>query len=180
MIPPGEARGAARLDRPPGYFPRGTSLGLVGLLALSVGVPFCVLACAAPLSSAGFDRWLGSIPYVLGLGLVPALVFIAGARTHRYWTVCAFFYFGCALLLAYVLGLVFALVALFGAFPLRDAGLRSMGVVGALFMLALGLPAWFLLRALRLRYWRPGSLPESWEKGDEGPPAWAMSGSRKP
>ncbi len=165
-------------NRPRGYAPRGTSLGFAGLNLMAVGVPYVDLACAAPVIRDGVDLWLASIPYVLAFALLPILVLIAGLRSRRYWVICLFFYFGAFLLVAYALSLPAAVVILLGAFPVQEQGVGPMSVIGMIFMLALALPAWWLLRALRLRYWQPGSAPETWEPGDETPPAWALSPSR--
>jgi FtsH-binding integral membrane protein len=167
---------ATRQDRPRGYFPRGTSLGLAGMGLLAVAVPFNVLQCAAPFTPNGFDRWLNAIPFVFPLGFVPIVLIIIIARTHQYWAVRAFFYFGCATLTGYALSLIFAVVAVTGVLPLQETGLRPIAYVGLIYnVLAMGILAWFLLRMLRLRYWQPGSTPDMWEAGDEGPPAWALS-----
>ena len=176
----GEAHSLAstRLDRPAGYFPRGTSLGLVGLIGLFVGVPFFGLECAAPFVVGGFDRWLASAPYVVGFGIVGSLATVFSMATHRYWSVCLFFYVSCASLLAYLLAMLFALGAVGGLFTVRDPGLGAMPVVGLSVLLGLGLGAWSLLRALRLRYWQPGTTPEMWELQDETPPSWSLSPRR--
>ena len=124
--------------------------------------------------------WLESIPYVVGFCLIPMFALTAGLRSHRYWVICLFFYFGMFLLVAYALSLPFAASVLLGAFTLRDPDLRSLSVVGGILLLGISPFAFFILRALRLRYWQPGSRPDQWEPGDEGPPAWAMSSARKP
>ena len=164
-------------DRPLGYAPSGTSYGLVGWMALAV-VPYIDLTCAAPVIPGGFNLLLSSIPYVLVFGLLPLFVLIAGLRSHRYWVTCYFFYFGAFLLGLYALSVPAAVAILLGAFPILDKGLRVLSVVGVIFLLIEALPAWFLLRALRLKYWQPGSLPSEWEPGNEKPPAWALSPSR--
>ena len=56
--------------------------------------------------------------------------------------------------------------------------MHVMSITGAIDLVILAPFAWFLLRALRLKYWQPGSLPAEWEPGDETPPAWALSPSR--
>jgi hypothetical protein len=171
---------STRQDRPRGFAPRGTSLGLVGMCGLAVGVPFNVLQCAAPFTVGGFDRWLNAIPFLLPLPFVPMVLFIIFARTRRYWTVWAIFYLGSGLLVAYGLSLLFALTAVAGVLPVRDSGLLVMPLVGLIYnVLLLGTAAFLLLRLLRLRYWQPGCDAETWEAGDEVPPAWAMSPSRR-
>ena len=129
-----------RLNRPSGYFPRRTSLGLVGLVGLLAGTPFVALACAAPFTLGGFDRLLAFLPWILGFGIVTSLAVAFSMVTHRYWSVCLFFYIGWAMLIAYVLTMVFALAAVAGLFTAREAGLGSMPVVG-LIMLVLRPPA---------------------------------------
>ncbi len=173
MTTPGSVPRASSRTRPAGYAPRGTSLGFVGLVALAAGVPFTALECAAPYTTGGFDRWLNSVPYVVGLALLPMVVLIAGLRSHRFWTVCLFYYLGQLLLIAYALTVLFALAALAGLFPLRDPDIKVMNVVGLVILVCLAPFAWFLRRALRLRYWQPSSTPDQWEAGDEGPPSWS-------
>ncbi len=168
----------ARADRPPGYFPRGTSPGLVGLIGLLVGVPFFGLECAAPFVAHGFDRWLATAPIAAGVGIVGGLAIAFSMATHRYWSVCLFFYAGCVALLAYLSALVFAVAALSGMFPVQERGLGAMPVIGIILLLCLGLGALFLLRTLRLRYWQPGTTPDMWETSNETPPAWALSPRR--
>ncbi len=168
-----------KLDRPLGAYPRGTSLGFVGLVALAVGVPFFGLQTAAPVIPGGFGLWLGSIPVVLAFALLPTFVLIAGLRSHRYWVICLFFYFGAGLLAAYAVVLPLALAVVAGAFPAREAGLHAMSVVGLILLAALAPAAWCLLRTMRLRYWQPGSAAGTWEPGDETAPTWAMSRERR-
>ncbi len=178
MIAPGSASGASSRTRPAGYAPRGTSLGFVSLVALAVGVPFMALECAAPYTTGGFDRWLNSAPYVIGLALLPTFILIAGLRSHRFWTICLFYYLGELLLIGYVVTVLFALAGLAGLFPLRDPDIKVMNVVGLAILLLLAPFAWFLRRALRLRYWQPSSTADQWEPGDEGPQSWSPFRSR--
>jgi hypothetical protein len=146
---------------------------------LAVAVPCDVLQSAAPFTPGGFERLIDWLPFFLPLGFIPLVLIILFARTRRYWVVCAFFYLGCVILTAYVLSLIFALIAIADILPVYEAGLRSMPIVGLVYAMALGIFAWFLLRMLRLRYWQPGSAPDTWEAGDEAPPAWALSPSRR-
>ena len=150
----------------------------MGLVALATGVPFCGLACAAPVIPGGFDLWLNSIPFVLAFALLPTFVLIAGLRSHRYWVICLFFYFGAILLTAYGLMLPLALAIVAGAFPARENGLASMSVVALILLLLLAPAAWVLSRTMRLRYWQPGSEAATWEAGDEPPKAAAVSPRR--
>ena len=175
-IPASQSRGPR--DRPLGYAPRGTSFGLVGWIGLAVGVPLGDMICAAPVIPGGFDLCLGSIPYILAFALVPMFVLIAGLRSHRFWVTCLFFYFGAFLLRAYALSLLLAAVIMFGTFPVLQKGIHVMTLTGTIYLMIQMPFAWFLLRALRLKYWQPGSLPPEWEPGDETPPAWALSPSR--
>ena len=178
MTTPQVTKPRAPRDRPLGPYPRGSSLGFVGLVALATGVPFCGLACAAPVIPGGFDLWLDSIPFVLVFALLPTFALIAGLRSHRYWVICLFFYFGFSLLTAYGVVLPLALAIVAGVFPTREHGLASMSIVALILLLLLAPAAWFLLRTMRLRYWQPGSEAASWETGDEKPPAWALSPKR--
>ena len=163
-------------DRPPGYFPRRTSLGLLGMTGLAVGVPFNLLQSAAPFTQGGFERWLDAIPYIVVFAFLPTIMIVTVARTRKYWAVCAFFFLGCLLLCGYLVSLVVALFAVSGAMPSHETGWRTMCVVGLLYNVALmGPAAWFLLRTLRLRYWQPRATQDMWEPGDETPPNWAMS-----
>ena len=158
-----------RANRPAGYFPRGTSLGLVGLIGLLVGIPFFGLECAAPFVAHGFDRWLATAPIAAGVGIVGGLAIAFSMATHRYWSVCLFFYAGRIMLVAYAGTLAFALATLSGLFPVQERGLGAMPIVGLILLLCLGLGAVALLRALRLRYWQPGTTPDMWETGNEAP-----------
>ena len=165
MTPPG----AVGRDRPKGYFPRGTSLGVVGLIALAAAVPLDVLIAVAPLTTGGDDRLVASLPYLLAFGVLPGFVMVLGARSHKYWLICFFFYAGAALLLAYAVAAMIALAGAAGAFPVRDPSLHAMSFVGIVLLAVLSPFAWFLLRALRLRYWQPGSPRDTWEVGNETP-----------
>ena len=65
-----------------------------------------------------------------------------------------------------------------GTFPVLEKGIHVMTLTGTIYLMIQMPFAWFLLGALRLKYWQPGSLPPEWEPGDETPPAWALSPSR--
>jgi hypothetical protein len=170
---------STRQDRPPGYFPRRTSFGLLGMTGLAVGVPFNLLQSAAPFTQGGFDRWLGAIPYIVAFAFLPTILIVTVARTRKYWAVCAFFTLGCLLLFGYATSLLAAIAATSGLLPSSEAGWRTMSVVGLLYnLLLMGPAAWFLSRTLRLRYWQPGTTPSTWEPGDETPPGWAKSPSQ--
>ena len=172
------ARRRGPRDRPLGYAPRGTSLGLAGWLLLPVGISAGSLTCAAPIIPNGFDLWLASLPYIFGVALLPLVLVAVGLRSHRYWFTCLFFYFGILLLGAYALSLLLAALILMGVFPVLERATHVMSIMGTIDLVILAPFAWFLLRALRLKYWQPGSLPSEWEPGDETPPAWALSPSR--
>ncbi len=172
------AAASVRLDRPAGYFPRGTSLGFVGLVGLLVGVPFIGLECAAPFVAGGFDGWLGAVPYAAGFGIVVSLAVVFSMATHRYWSVCLFYYLGWALVGLYGVTVLFAVAAVGGVFAVREAGLGAMPVVGLVILGFLRVGAWFLVRALRLRYWRPGTVAGDWEVAGERVPGWALSRRR--
>ena len=132
----------------------------------------------APIIPNGFDLMLKSLPYLFTVWMIPMLVLVSGLRARRFWVICFFYYFGVALLVAYALSLVLVTAILLGAFPVLETGIRVMSVTGMIYLVILAPFAWFLLRALRLKYWQPGSLPSDWEPGDETPPAWALSRSR--
>lgn len=149
------------------------------MVLLSVMVPGGALLCAAPVSTGGLDRFLNNLPYMLGGSISMMSLMIAGFLARRYWTICLFFYMGVVLLLGYGVDLIFAAASLAGAFPIRDPEVRVVGLVGLIELVVFAPAPWFLLRALRLRYWQPGSTPDQWEPGDETPPKWALSPSRR-
>ena len=136
------------------------------------------LLCMAPIVPGGFDLWLNSLPYICCFSMVISPVIVVGLRYHKFWFVCLFFYSGIILLGAYLLSLLFAASILLGAFTILDTEIHVFSVVGTIYLVFLAPFAWFLLRALRLKYWQPASLPSEWEPGDETPPAWALSPSR--
>jgi len=165
-------------QRPPGFAPRGTSLGVVGWLGLSAGVPMAAVLTAQPLLPDGVVVLIAAIPWILGSTFLLMVALIAGFRARRLWTICLFYYVGITLMTAYAAILAFASAVAARLVPFQDAGAYPAAVWGLIFAL-LQMPfAWWLRRALRLRYWQPGSLPGQWELGDEPPPAWAMSPTR--
>ncbi len=175
----GEALAArGRRQRPPGFAPRGTSLGVVGWLGLTAGVPMAAVLTAQPLLPDGVTVLIAAIPWIVGSTFLLMIALVAGFRARRFWTICLFFYVGMTLLAAYAAILAFALAVVVRLVPFQDPGAYPASVWGLIFAL-LQMPfAWWLRRALRLRYWEPGSRPDQWELGDETPPAWAMSPTR--
>ena len=165
-------------QRPPGFAPRGTSLCVVGWLGLTAGVPMVAALTAQPLLPDGVTVLIAAIPWIVGSTFLLMIALVAGFRARRFWTICLFYYVGVSLLAAYAAILAFALAVVLRLVPFLDAGAYPAAVWGLIFAL-LQMPfAWWLGRALRLRYWQPGSLPGQWELGDETPPAWAMSPTR--
>lgn len=152
---------------------------MVGWLGLTAGVPTAAVLAAQPLLARGEPLLIAAIPWIVGLTFVLMAALVAGFRARRFWTICLFQYVGMALLAAYVVVLMLATAVVVRLAPLQDVGAYPAAVAGLIFALLQVPFAWWLRRALRLRYWQPGSHPDQWEAGDETPPAWAMSPAKR-
>ncbi len=80
--------------RPSGYAPRGTSLGLAGLLVMGPALPFLILQSLVPVLAGGLDLWIGSLLWVLGVGFLIILVTALNLHRRRLWFM--WFVFGLA------------------------------------------------------------------------------------
>lgn len=79
---------------------------------------------------------------------------------------CWFFYVGLILLFAWAVALIAAAAYPLGWVGLRagaDPGLASLGWWGLIMLLALAIPAIFLVRALRQPYWHPWAAEAAWK-----------------
>lgn len=170
--------GRGRRQRPPGFAPRGSSLGVVGWLGLTAGVPMAAILAVQPLLAGGTAVLIAAIPWIVGLAVILMIALVAGFRARRYWTICLFYYVGIALLVGYAATLTLEVVVVARLLPFRDAGAYPAAVVALIFTLSQLPFVWWLRRSLRLRYWQPASRPDQWEPGDETPPTWSMSPTR--
>ena len=160
------------LQRPPGYAPRGTSLGLVGCIALTLS-PFMATLSLIPVLDDGAGVFLGTMVPNLAFCVPLILVMTLGLHGRRLWYVRFLFGWGAAALACYSVGLLLGLAVLFRLVPEAHPELRYTLIVTAIEWLFLTLCAYWVLRMLRLRYWQPWTRPEQWEPGDETPPRWA-------
>ncbi len=166
------------LTRPPGYAPRGTSIGLAGFVLLSVGVPFGTLQSLVPVLARGLDIWLNSALPVVGFSSVLGVIIALGLHKRRFWFVCFWFTTSSLLLAGYAIGLPIGLAVFFRLVPMQHPEYHILCVVNLIMWVVLTPFAWLLLRMLRLHYWQPWTRPETWEPGDETPPRWPSSSSR--
>ncbi len=165
----------ASLTRPPGYAPRGTSAGLFSFVMLGAGVPFAAVQSLVPVLADGLDVWLASILPVLGLAMVLTIIMAIGLRKRHLWFVRYLFFTGSTLLGCYCLGVVLSVAILLNVVASRSPNLRFMSKANIAYWLVQAFFVFFLLRMLRLNYWKPWTKPESWEAGNETPPPWGMS-----
>ena len=170
---------SASVTRPPGYAPRGTSLGLAGFILLSAGVPFGTLQSLVPVLAHGIDIWLNSALPVFGFSTALGIVIALGFHKRRYWFVCFWFIMSSLLLVGYIIGLPIGLAVFLRLVPMRHPEYHILGVVNMIMWTVQAPFAWLLLRMLRLRYWQPWTNPESWEPGDETP-RWPSSARDSP
>ena len=164
------ARG--HLQRPPGYAPRGTSLGLVGCVMLTLS-PFVATSSLIPVLKNGVDLFLGTMLPNFAICVPLALVIGLGLHKRRLWFIRFFFAWGATGLACYAAGLLLGLAVLFRLIPEAHPEWRFALIVTFLGWLYSTLCAYWVFRMLRLRYWQPWTNPDQWEPGDETPPRWA-------
>ena len=162
-----------RLDRPGGDPPRGSRWGTVALLLLGVIVPMMgglVVGVRRP-GAITLASWL-LLPFFGWVFLLVAAM--TGMVKRWFWGVCLSWTLGVLVAASYLAALTAAIDVPFGLVA-ANADRRFLGWYAFGWLLAAS-PLWFLLvRLLRLRFWQPWRRPDEWERGDEPPPAWALS-----
>lgn len=164
------ARG--RLQRPPGYAPRGTSLGLLGCAALTLS-PFLTTTSLIPVLHDGLGLYLGALLPNLAICVPLVLAMAIGLHGRQLWYVRFLFGWGATGLACYAVGLLIALAVLFRLVPEAHPELRFALIIAMIGWLCFTFCAYWVGRMLRLRYWQPWTRPEEWEPGDETPACWA-------
>ena len=96
-------------SRPPGYAPRGTSLGLGGFMLLSGIVPVAVLLSLIPVYKAAIDNFLAALPFCLLTSFIIIVVVSLNLFKRRLWFIYFVFYGSCLALFSYVAGSLLAL-----------------------------------------------------------------------
>ncbi len=161
-------------SRPPGYAPRGTSLGFFGLMMLFAAVPFATMQSLLPVFKTAFDRWLDSMPLLFGCATAFIIICVLNLHKRRLWFIYLMFVSGCLLLASYALGLTLGILILLQVIPLQEPDLHFASYFNVLYWALAGIFAWWTLRMIRLRYWQPWTTSDQWEPGDETGPLWAQ------
>ncbi len=164
--------GHGRLQRPRGYAPRGTSLGLAGCSGLTLS-PVLMATSLIPVLPSGEP--VSDVVVLSNLAIcVPLVLAMAlGLHRRRLWYIRFMFGWGATGLAGYAVGLLLGLAVLFRLVPEAHPELRFTLIVAMIGWLCFTLFAYWVVRMLRLRYWQPWTRPEQWEPGDETPPRWA-------
>ena len=160
MIAPGSAR-------PAGNVPRGSAYGLLAEIILTGVIPFLVMQSLVPFLKNGIDAWLNCLLPVLGATIVAAIVVTIGLYRRQAWYIGFVFAYGWLVFAAFAIGFCLAALFLLNMVPGAAPDLRFMTFVNVVEWLVVSPLAWMLLGMLRLRYWRPGTLPEQWEPPDD-------------
>ncbi len=161
-------------SRPPGYAPRGTSLGLGGLMVLPGAIPAAIMESLIPVFRTGIDNLLAVLPICLPIAFIAILVVSFSLHKRRLWFIYFVFYGGCVVIISYATGLLLAAAVALHLMPLQQPDLYKLAFFNLFYWCLLGIPVWWTLRMIRLRYWQPWTAAEQWEPGDETGPRWAQ------
>ena len=160
-------------DRPPGLAPKGTIWGFAAIFLIAMLAPAGVVCLVSDTAPVSFDVLDASMLLPVPFALVWVMPLAVGLSGRRFWAVCWYFCAG-----AICLGLTLIAAMIGAARMMRWIGTPHSQYEGMVYMgwgaLAVCVVmCWPLIRALRLHYWQPWALPETWEAGDERNARWA-------
>ena len=131
-----------------------------GLSLISGAIPMCTGMALMPLSPWGVNAFATGLFVAMGFGMALALPLGLGLRWQRAWWRRWVLWTGSALLAGWLITIAFVLaypLGLISPYPGANAGFAVVDWVALAILLALALPAWWLLRTLLDPYWRSGS-----------------------
>lgn len=160
-------------DRPNAPLPKGSAAGLVSVLLLSSGLPVLSLMAATGWSSRGIDLELDVLPWAAGMPMLVTVIPAFGLAGRRLWSISWYWALGALAAVVYPMALIFSALIPLGLVEQRSHEMPYAVNYPFGCLLAISPLYWFLLRFLRLRYWRPWTDRSTWEPGDEVAPEWA-------
>lgn len=136
-------------------------LAVAGYALLATGIPMCLGMAIASWSRWGLNAFVTGLFVAITSCILMTLVLGLGVTERRRWWRRWMRGAGTALLVGWVITLLIALafpLGLISLSPGANPRLGSIDWTGLVILLALSLPAYWLLRTLRDPYWRAGEL----------------------
>lgn len=161
-------------DRPQRPMPRGSGGGFAAIAVFAGAIPMQSLFVIGEWSGRGIMLMLDNLLWCLFGALLVLTVPAFWLRTGRWWVFCWYWVLGAIWAVSFPLVFVAAMLLPSGIVPRRSPDPAVFAWFPLIFLTIMSPAYYFLVRMLRLNFWKPWSLPESWESDAEEAPEWAV------